>query len=58
MLRINRNGTIPQDNPFYGKPGVRWEIYTYGLRNPYRFKVDHKTGTLYIGVVGPDASFY
>ncbi len=57
ILRINRNGTIPQDNPFYGKPGVRWEIYAYGLRNPYRFKVDHETGALYIGVVGPDASF-
>ena len=57
ILRINRDGTIPQDNPFFGEPGVRWEIYAYGLRNPYRFKVDHETGALLIGVVGPDASF-
>jgi len=57
ILRINRDGSIPHDNPFFGKPGVRWEIYAYGLRNPYRFKVDHETGALYIGVVGPDASF-
>ena len=57
ILRINRDGTIPHDNPFFGQPGVRWEIYAYGLRNPYRFKVDHQTGALYIGVVGPDASF-
>jgi len=57
ILRINKDGTIPMDNPFYGEPGVRWEIYTYGLRNPYRFKVDPQTGKMYIGVVGPDASF-
>ncbi len=57
ILRINRDGTIPHDNPFFGEPGVRWEIYVYGLRNPYRFKVDHQTGALYIGVVGPDAAF-
>lgn len=57
IVRINKDGTIPMDNPFYGKPGVRWEIYAYGLRNPYRFKVDPETSDLYIGVVGPDAQF-
>lgn len=57
ILRINKDGTIPKDNPFYGEPGVRWEIYAYGLRNPYRFKIDPKTGDLHVGVVGPDASF-
>jgi cytochrome c len=57
ILRINRDGTIPRDNPFYGRPGVRWEIYAYGLRNPYRFTYDAPTGRLYIGVVGPDAPF-
>ena len=57
ILRINKDGTIPKDNPFFGEAGIRWEIYAYGLRNPYRFKVDHQTGALYIGVVGPDASF-
>lgn len=57
ILRINKDGTIPQDNPFFGKEGVRWEIYAYGLRNPYRFKVDPMNGALYIGVVGPDAQY-
>lgn len=57
ILRINKDGTIPKDNPFYGEPGVRWEIYAYGLRNPYRFKLDHETGNLHVGVVGPDASY-
>ncbi len=57
VLRINKDGTIPHDNPFFGRPGVRWEIYAYGLRNPYRFKVHPATGDLIIGVVGPDARF-
>ncbi len=57
ILRINKDGSIPKDNPFYGEAGVRWEIYAYGLRNPYRFKVDQENGHLYIGVVGPDAQF-
>lgn len=57
ILRINKDGSIPKDNPFYGEPGVRWEIYAYGLRNPYRFKVDEETGALFIAVVGPDAAF-
>ena len=57
ILRIHSDGSIPHDNPFFGTPGVRWEIYAYGLRNPYRFKMDDQTGALYIGVVGPDASF-
>lgn len=57
ILRINRDGSIPHDNPFFGEPGVRWEIYAYGLRNPYRFTVDHDTNALLIGVVGPDGAF-
>ena len=57
ILRIYKDGSIPKDNPFFGEPGVRWEIYAYGLRNPYRFKVDQETGALYIGVVGPDAGY-
>jgi glucose/arabinose dehydrogenase len=31
--------SIPPDNPFVGKPG-RDEIYSYGLRNPFRFSFD------------------
>jgi glucose/arabinose dehydrogenase len=45
LLRIDprpsggRPYTIPADNPFVGKPG-RDEIYSYGLRNPFRFSFD------------------
>ena len=44
--------TIPADNPFVGRAGARGEIYSYGLRNPWRFSFDRKTGDLTIGDVG------
>ncbi|MGZ5332341.1 MAG: PQQ-dependent sugar dehydrogenase [Solirubrobacterales bacterium] len=46
--------TVPADNPFVGKPGARPEIYSYGLRNPWRFAFDSKTGDLVIADVGQD----
>jgi glucose/arabinose dehydrogenase len=44
--------TVPATNPFVGIPGVRPEIWAYGLRNPWRFWIDPPTGDLYIGDVG------
>lgn len=44
--------TVPAGNPFIGAPGVRPEIWSYGLRNPYRFSFDRATGDLVIGDVG------
>jgi glucose/arabinose dehydrogenase len=32
-IRINADGTIPQDNPFVGREGARPEIFSYGHRN-------------------------
>ena len=46
--------TIPADNPFRNRPGARPAIYSYGLRNPWRFSFDAKTGALIIGDVGQD----
>ena len=49
--------TIPEGNLFpKGTTGTRPEIYTMGHRNPFRISVDKKTGFLYWGEVGPDAS--
>jgi len=42
---------IPADNPFVGAPG-RDEIYSYGLRNPWRFSFDRESGRIAIGDVG------
>ena len=33
LIRINKDGSIPEDNPFIGKENVKPEIYTYGNRN-------------------------
>jgi glucose/arabinose dehydrogenase len=52
ILRLNPDGTIPNDNPFVGQAGKRPEIYCYGFRNPFRFCIRPGTNTLYIGDVG------
>jgi hypothetical protein len=46
--------TIPRDNPYVGRPG-RDEIFSYGLRNPWRFSFDSANGDLAIGDVGQGA---
>lgn len=58
-IRIKDDGTyeIPQGNLFPpNTANTRPEIYVMGNRNPYRISVDRKTGFLYWGEVGPDAS--
>ncbi len=61
ILRIDpraadgRPYTIPSSNPFVGESGARGEIYSYGLRNPWRFSFDRRTGDLVIADVGQNA---
>ena len=47
--------TVPPENPFVGQAGARPEIYSYGLRNPWRFSFDRHTGDMVIADVGQDA---
>jgi glucose/arabinose dehydrogenase len=42
---------VPADNPF-AKGGGTPEVYSYGLRNPWRYSFDAKTDDLWIGDVG------
>jgi glucose/arabinose dehydrogenase len=46
---------IPKSNPFAGRAGARGAIYSYGLRNPWRFSFDRVTGDIAIGDVGQSA---
>ena len=51
--RINPDGSVPTDNPFYDGAGPNVDsIWAYGLRNPYRAYYDQPTGRMYIGDVG------
>lgn len=43
---------LPESNPFYGLNSVRNEIWALGLRNPWRFSFDKRTGDLWIADVG------
>lgn len=47
--------TIPADNPYVGVDGARGEIWSIGLRNPWRFSFDPATGDLWIADVGQNA---
>jgi glucose/arabinose dehydrogenase len=56
VLRIDVSAgsaySVPGDNPFVGTAGAQPEIWSYGLRNPWRFSFDRATGDLYIADVG------
>jgi glucose/arabinose dehydrogenase len=43
---------VPPDNPFVGRAGARPEVWALGLRNPWRYSFDRRTGDLWIADVG------
>ncbi|MGH2931418.1 MAG: PQQ-dependent sugar dehydrogenase, partial [Gaiellaceae bacterium] len=56
LLRINADGTIPLDNPFYGSTsGNNRAIWSLGLRNPFTFDIQSTTGRIFINDVGENA---
>jgi glucose/arabinose dehydrogenase len=53
ILRINKDGTIPQGNPFYNRAiGRNRAIWALGLRNPFSFAIQPHTGKMFINDVG------
>jgi glucose/arabinose dehydrogenase/chitodextrinase len=51
--RVNPDGTVPLDNPFYDGAGPNVDsIWAYGLRNPFRAYYDAPTGRMFVGDVG------
>jgi glucose/arabinose dehydrogenase len=55
MLRINKDGTIPTDNPYYRSArvdGKNKAIWARGLRNPYSFAVQPGSGRIHVNDVG------
>ena len=48
VIRINPDGSIPEDNPFVGKAGYRPEVWSYGHRNPQGAALHPATGALWI----------
>lgn len=52
IIRINKDGSIPDDNPFVGKPGYRPEVWSMGHRNPQGAARHPDTGKLWINEHG------
>ena len=51
LVSVNGAYRVPRDNPFVGAEGLD-EIFAYGLRNPYRFSFDARSGALILPDVG------
>jgi glucose/arabinose dehydrogenase len=47
IVRLNTDGSVPNDNPFVGTPGVRPEIWSYGHRNVQAAALNPATGELW-----------
>lgn len=52
VLRINTDGSVPEDNPFYAQGGVTKEIWSLGHRNPLGIDFD-ANGGLWVHEMGP-----
>src|SRR4051794_224957 len=53
VLRVNPDGSIPTDNPFYAQTtGNNRAIYALGFRNPFTFDIERSTGRTFINDVG------
>ncbi len=53
VVRLRDDGSVPSDNPFVGRAGVRPEIFSYGHRNPQGMAMHPTTGRIWLTEHGP-----
>ena len=53
IVRINKDGTVPTDNPFAGKGDARADVWSYGHRNILSAAIDPASGRLWVLEMGP-----
>jgi glucose/arabinose dehydrogenase len=53
IYRLNDDGSIPTDNPFYNEPNAKKAIFTYGNRNPQGMAKHPETGKIWMHEHGP-----
>ncbi len=54
ILRINDDGSVPNDNPFVGREGYRPEVFTLGHRSPESLMIHEPTGDIWQVEMGPN----
>jgi len=53
LLRLDADGSVPDDNPFVGRADAQPEIYSFGHRNPQGMAVHPDTGAVWVHEHGP-----
>ncbi len=53
VIRLNDDGSLPQDNPFVGNSSAKPGIFSYGHRNPQGMALHPETGEIWIHEHGP-----
>jgi len=53
IMRLNLDGSVPADNPFFANPGTRAEVWSFGHRNPQGLVFDTQTSRLWEIEHGP-----
>jgi aldose sugar dehydrogenase len=53
IVRMNPDGSVPEDNPFLGQEDAQPEIWSYGHRNVQGAAIHPKTGKLWVSEFGP-----
>ncbi len=53
VIRLNDDGSIPEDNPFVGQHNAKAEIYSFGHRNQLGLAINPETGEVWANENGP-----